>query len=387
MDASPVAAQARVPWIRLDRYELAGGFGDLGTSLPLLSGLVVIAGFDAGAVLASFGLLQIFSALRYGMPMSVQPLKAVAALAIAGQLRPSVVWAAGLLLGAAMLLLRLLGLVAWLGKRIPHVVVRGLQLGLGIKLAVLALGTFVPAEGWPGLALAAASAGILLLLRRQRRFPPALGLLALGVGYALAREPGLLASAASWRFAWPAMARIEPADLWPGLILLALPQLPLSLANSIYATEKTVRDLFPHRRVTAGGVALTYAVMNFLAPLLGGVPVCHGAGGIAGHHAFGGRTGGSVLLCGLGFLAAGLLVGDGFGQLVRMLPLPTLGVLLAFEALAMARLAADVPRATGPVAFVLGSALLAGFAPYGFGIALVAGTTVHAVLERRKCSV
>ena len=38
----------------------------------------------AASVLIGFGLMQLFSALAYGIPMPVQPLKAVAALVIAG---------------------------------------------------------------------------------------------------------------------------------------------------------------------------------------------------------------------------------------------------------------------------------------------------------------
>jgi MFS superfamily sulfate permease-like transporter len=197
----------------------------------------------------------------------------------------------------------------------------------------------------------------------------------------------LLANAPLLRFAWPVVAHIELTDLWPSLVLLALPQLPLSLANSIYATEKTAGDLFPHRRVSAGGLALTYAAMNLLAPLAGGVPVCHGAGGIAGHHAFGGRTGGSVLLCGLAFLTVGLLASDGFGQLINFIPLPTLGVLLGFESLAMGRLAAGVPDGHGAIVFVLAVGLVAAFVPYGFGIALLAGMLACGLWKWRKVNV
>jgi hypothetical protein len=328
--------------------------------------------------------MQILSGLRYGLPMSVQPLKVVAALAVAGHLRAQLVWAAGLVIAVSMLVLQLLGLVAWLGRRIPMVVIRGLQLALGIKLAILALGTMIPSEGWAGLGVSIASVLLFLALRGQRRVPPGLVILLLGAGYALARHPTLLADAAPPRLTWPAMARFELSDLWQGLVLLALPQLPLSLANSIYATERTVGDLFPHRRVTASAIALTYALMNLLAPLTGGVPVCHGAGGVAGHYAFGARTGGSVILCGSVFVLVGLLASDGFGQLVQILPLPTLGVLLGFEALALAKLATDVPRRALPLLLAAGTALVAVVAPYGFGIALVGGTVLHAILRRNQ---
>jgi hypothetical protein len=91
-------------WIRVDRNELAGAFGDLGTSLPLLVGMVLSAGLDSASVLIAFGLMQIFSALVYGIPMAVQPLKVVAALVIAQRLGGPVIYGAGfsigLLLGA-----------------------------------------------------------------------------------------------------------------------------------------------------------------------------------------------------------------------------------------------------------------------------------------------
>lgn len=77
--------------IRLNSGELSGAFGDLGTDLPLLTGMVLASGMDAGWVFLVFGLMQIAAALFYGIPMPVQPLKAVAALVIAQNLGAGVI--------------------------------------------------------------------------------------------------------------------------------------------------------------------------------------------------------------------------------------------------------------------------------------------------------
>jgi hypothetical protein len=92
---TPTAASGAQPWIRLDRNELAGAFGDIGTDLPLIIGMILAAGLDRASVLIVFGMMQVFSGLRYGMPMAVQPLKAVAAIVIAQRLSGATIHGAG----------------------------------------------------------------------------------------------------------------------------------------------------------------------------------------------------------------------------------------------------------------------------------------------------
>ena len=69
--------------IRFDRNEFAGAFGDIGTDLPLIVGMVLAAKLDVSSVLVMFGAMQILTALFYRMPMPAQPLKAVAVVVIA----------------------------------------------------------------------------------------------------------------------------------------------------------------------------------------------------------------------------------------------------------------------------------------------------------------
>jgi hypothetical protein len=363
------------PRIRFDRNELAGAFGDMGTDVPLLIGMTLAAGLDGTSVLVMFGAMQILTGLVYRMPMPVQPLKAMAAIVIAQQATAATLYGGGLAIGVVMLLLTVSGALDWLARIVPRSVVRGVQLGLGLQLASVALGKFVQADGAPGYALAAGAFVITILLLGNRRFPAALPVVALGVLYAAASgfDNGL-----SGQFALrlPAVRVPQPGDILTGFLVLALPQIPLSLGNSVLATRQLSQDLFPDRRLTIRKIGMTYALMNLINPWFGGVPTCHGSGGMAGHFAFGGRTGGSVVIYGTLLLGLGLFFGGAFDHVVKAFPLPILGVILLFEALALIWLVRDTAQSrTGfPIAVLVG--LVAAGLPYGYVIGMVVGTAI-----------
>ena len=373
--------------IRFDRHELAGSFGDIGTDLPLILVLIPACGLDGASSFILFGAMQIFTGLMYGLPIPVQPLKVMAVLAIAAsttphRITPDVLYGGGLAVGAMMLLLTATGLLTWIARLIPHSVVRGLQLGLGLMLGLLALKNYVPAEDGPGYALAAIAFAIVILLWDNRRLPAALVVVAVGVVYALvfklggAKLEGIVGLAAPKPHVpqWP--------DIWQGLVLLALPQLALSIGNSVIATEQTVRDLFPDRRVSVRKIGLTYSIMNLVQPFLSGIPTCHGSGGLAGHYAFGARTGGSVVIYGSMYLAVGLFLSKGLDQVMQIFPLPILGVILVFEALALMSLARDIARSKADLLVALVVALAAAGLPNGFLIGLVVGTVLEYVIRK-----
>jgi hypothetical protein len=115
----------RFDGLRLDRNELAGAFGDIGTDLPLIVGMILASGLHSASVLVMFGLMQWFTAVRYRMPMPVQPLKAVAVLVITQKVAPSVLYGGGLAIGIAMLLLTVSGGITWLARVVPKAVIRG----------------------------------------------------------------------------------------------------------------------------------------------------------------------------------------------------------------------------------------------------------------------
>jgi MYXO-CTERM domain-containing protein len=378
------AAHEVYPRLRFDRHELAGAFGDIGTDLPLLVALIVTCGLDAASVCIAFGSLQIATGLRYGIPMPVQPLKAMATIMLVERLSPGTLAGAGLVIGAVMLVLAATGLLDWLGRVIPKEVVRGIQLGLGLMLARLALGEYVAAEGTPGYALALVSVAALLLLRRQRRIPGPLVVIGAGVIYAAVTHLDADALASSMGFRLPTLVTPTPEELAQGALFLALPQLPLSLGNSVIATSQTTRDLFPERAVSVRTIGTTYGIMNLVAPWLGGVPVCHGCGGLVGFHGFGARTGGAPVMYGAMYLVLGLFFAPGFAEVVQVFPMPVLGVVLLFEAVALMMLVRDVAPSRDQlwVALVVAAAVIG--LPYGYVAGLILGTLIAWSLRARR---
>ena len=367
----------RAETVRFDRNEVSGAFGDLGTSLPLIVGMIAAAKLDATSVLVCFGALQIATGLVYRMPMPVQPLKAVAALVIAQRAGADVLYGGGLAIGLLMLAFVATGALEWLAKIVPHVVVRGIQCGLGLQLGRIAAAEYIPSGGTWGYALAAASFAVVVLLLGNRKWPPAPIVLAIGAVFAVT-----LGGAGSTAFAavglhLPTLHVPTSHAILEGLLLLALPQIPLSLGNSVLATRQVATDLFPGRPpLSIRRIGLTYSVMNLVSPLLSGIPVCHGSGGMAGHFAFGGRTGGSVIIAGAALLGAGLLFGGSIGELAMLFPRPVLGVLLLVEGVAILSLVRDLAQLPREFALALCLGIIAAALPYGYLVALVLGTVL-----------
>jgi hypothetical protein len=362
--------------LRFDRNEWAGSFGDVGTDLPLLLGIVLASGLDAGHVFAVFGLLQIATGLLYGLPMPMQPLKAMAVLVISQKIAGGVLLGGGLAVGLVMLLLTLTGGLDVLARWIPRSVVRGIQFGLGLSLASLALKTYIPSMGRTGWMLAAAGVLAMLLLWGNRRVPGGLLLVALGAAFALWNGLDLGKVFGGLGLSLPSFHLPSREEVWRGFWLLALPQIPLSLSNSVIATHQTLQDLFPERRVGVKKIGLTYSLVNLLAPLLGGVPACHGCGGLCGHYAFGARTGGSVVLYGAFYLLTGLFLSSPLQEVVKIFPQPVLGVILLFEALALMAFLRDTAASGRDFAVALLTGIVAFAVPQGFVAGLLLGTLV-----------
>ncbi len=363
-----------VPWLRFDRHELAGAFGDIGTDLPLLIALVSTCDLDAASVCIVFGLMQMATGLVYGLPMPVQPLKAMAAIMLTQKLSAGTLAGGGLVIGVAMLLLAVTGLLDWLVRIVPKEVVRGIQLGLGITLATLALRDYAGADGRWGYVLAAVAVVLLLVLRRQRRVPAPLVVMGLGVLYAVVVKLDLATLGGAVGLHLPTMVTPTRDELIRGALLLALPQIPLSLGNSVIATSQTTADLFPGRGVSVRKIGFTYGLMNLIAPWFGGVPVCHGCGGLVGFYGFGARTGGAPILYGSMYLVLGLFFSAGFADVVHVFPMPVLGVVLLFEAIALMALVVDVATERSALWIALAVAAAVVGLPYGYLVGLVAGT-------------
>jgi hypothetical protein len=289
-----------------------------------------------------------------------------------------------------MLALARTGALDWIARTVPRVVVRGIQTGLGLQLALVATTRFMAGDGTRGWVLAAAALATVLALRTNRTVPAALVVVSLGVTYALATWPDTLAAPLSQGFSATSLVQLPtrwptPQEFAQGALLLALPQLALSLGNSVLATRQIALDLFPDRPVpTIKRIGTTYALMNLISAPLGGMPVCHGSGGMAGHYAFGGRTGGSVVYYGALFIVGGVLFGNAPQLFQQLFPAPILGVLLLVEAVTLMTLLRDLTAETRALLFAIGCGVVAVLAPYGYAIVLVFGTLLWHVLGVRQ---
>jgi len=369
---------------RFNRFEWAGAFGDLGTLIPFIVGYVSVVGMDPCGVLFAFGLGMVVSGSYYGTPFPVQPMKAIGAVATAqagnAAITAQTIGAAGLVTGALWLLLGATGFAKRLRAWVSNAVASGIVLGLGVGLMLTAIRMM--SGGW---LLAGAALAVTLLLLIRPAVPAMLLLLVFGAGVALFQDPTLARE----------LRAIEPELRLPGIglpglswdvlaigvLMLALPQLPLTLGNAVIATTRENNRLFPDRPVSERKVMLSTGIMNLGSAVMGGVPMCHGAGGMAGHVRFGARTGGAMIILGSMLLLLAIFFSGSIQTLFRMFPTPILGVILF---LAGAQLAwgpgASLKQMRGTGRLVmLGTA---GVALWNVGMAFLVGLTLDWVARR-----
>ena len=361
--------------VRITRRELAGAVADLGVLVPIAVALIVSNGLSPTAVLLPAGLLYLANAAIYGLPLPSQPLKAFGAIAIAEGLGADEIAAGALLIGALFLVAGRLGVVDRLARAFPRPLVRGVQLAVGLLFLQIAwnLAADPPAAFaehalppvWAvGLALAAAA--VALAFRGQGA---ALALVAVGA-VAMVATAGGSASLGPSALAFPSL---DLGVLATAFVVLVVPQAPLSFANSCLATADAARVYFGEeraRRVRPGSLASTYGVANLFAGSIGGMPVCHGAGGLTAHYTFGARTAAAPLVMGSVLVVLALAVGSGLAALLVAFPLPILAALLAVAGLLHIGLLRDLQGAPAWAAALLVGAL---GATVGLAVGLAAG--------------
>lgn len=362
-----------------NRMELAGAFGDLGTLIPFVLGYITLNKMDPLGILVAFGAFQIFVGFYFKTPIPVQPMKAIGGMAIAHGMTPGVIWGSGIFTGLFWLLMGLTGAVTWIEKITTKPVIRGIMLGLGLSFMIEGLGMM---RAQPAVALGGAV--LTLLLLSNRRLPATLMLLGYGMILAFIQKPELVGelSHLTIRFRWPALAlgQISWKELLAGFIFLGLPQAPLTLGNAIIATVEENNRHFPDRKVTARKVSIDHSLMNLFSALIGGVPMCHGAGGMAGHLRFGARTGGALVILGTILVLIGLFLSDSVTLLLQIFPRPILGVLLFFAGVELALVVQDIKLKKQNLFVLL---VTAGTAMWNMGVAYLAGLILYYGLQRR----
>lgn len=369
---------------RFDLPEWSGAFGDLGTLIPFVVAYIALLGMNPNGLLVAFGLSLIAAGFIYRTPFPVQPMKAIGASAVsqaslAAGLTASSVVGAALMTGVIWLLLASTGLAKRLSHHVPKSALLGVVMGLGFSFMGEGVRKMILAP-YEALALFV----LTLLMLNRPRVPSMLILLALGVGIAVVRNPQLMTElqAIKAEFVIPSLAwqDLTLHDLWVGLIFLALPQLPLTFGNAFISITEENNRLFPKRPVNETTVALSTGVMNVFSSLIGGIPMCHGAGGMAGHIQFGARTGGSSIILGTVLLAVGVLLPSSVATLFKLFPGSVLGVILFFAGLQLALGGKDASGEKADRFIVLGTA---GIAVWNVGAGVLFGILAHHLAKRQ----
>jgi MFS superfamily sulfate permease-like transporter len=381
--APEAASPAAQTGLRFDRREWAGAFGDLGTLVPFVLAYVTIVGVQPTGMLLAFGISLIAAGLYYHTPFPVQPMKAIGAVAATGAaqtavITPESVAVAALATGVIWLAIGLSGTADRVAKWVGRPVVLGITLGLGIAF-MLQGARMMSANAW----LAAPLLFLTILLLANRALLAMILILAAGAAWAVMTEPAIAV----------ALTRVEPSvtlPSWPfhgitweavfvGVVLLALPQMPLTLGNAVMAPVEFNNREFPGRPTSERRVAVSTGVMNALGSLVGGVPMCHGAGGMAAQVSFGARTGGAPVILGVLLLMLALFFSDSVSTLLRLFPAPVLGVMLFLAGIQLALGSCDFSRDKGERFATLGTAALSIF---NVGIAFVFGIVMLWIVRR-----
>ena len=364
-----------------NKMEFAGAFGDLGTLIPFVVGYITINKMDPLGILVAFGLFKIFAGLYFRTPFPIQPMKAIGGMAIShpGMITSGMIWGAGIFTGIFWLVMGLTGAITWIEKITTKPVVRGIMLGLG--LSFITEGLVMMKEQH---LLAIGGIVITFLLLSSKRFPAMLCLLGYGIVMAVIQRPELIQelSHLSMRFRLPELTigKISWKELLSGFVILGIPQAPLTLGNAIIGTVAENNTHFPDRKVTAKTISIDHGVMNLISTSIGGIPMCHGAGGMAGHIRFGARTGGALVILGLIVLLTGLFLSDSVALLFQFFPRSILGIILFFAGLELALVIRDIKLKKENLYVLI---VTAGIAMWNMGVAYLAGLVLYYGIQRR----
>ena len=341
--------------IKFNRMELAGSLGDLGTLLPIAIGMILINGLDPLGLFLTVGLFYILAGLYYGVTVPVQPMKVIGAYAIATGIAYPQIVASSFWIFLFLLIIGATGAMDLIGKYTPRPVVRGVQLSTGVLLMAegvkfmagtskyqvlqkaaepyLSLQTLGPIP--IGLIIGVLGGVLTLLLLENKKFPAGLLIIVTGLAIGLILGTQNVFQEVKLSLYLPKFFPLGlpgKADFSLALLILVLPQIPMTLGNAVIASADLSQQYFGEdsSKVTYRSLCLSMSLANLGAFLLGGMPLCHGAGGLAAHYRFGARTAGSNLMIGAVFVAMAVFLGPSSLSLVYLLPMSILGVLLLF---------------------------------------------------------
>lgn len=332
--------------------ELSGSLGDLGTLLPLMTALVLTNSISLPSTLLFTGAANIFTGITFGIPLPVQPMKAIAAVAIARKFTLEENAAAGIVVATIVGIFSLVGLINWANNVTPIPVVKGIQVGAGLSLCLSAGSKMLLPLTWTGpwwgdnLLWAIAAVALLLLTFIYPRLPYALVVFSIGI---LLSILGPTHPSSSLPDASIPILHPSAQDFWKATTTASLGQLPLTLLNSVIAASALTSDLLPSppypSAPTVTELGTSVALINLVGCWFGAMPACHGSGGLAGQYRFGARSGSSIIILGLVKFLLGIVAFWNSEAIVAVLagiPKSLLGVLVLAAGVELAKVGESV---------------------------------------------
>jgi predicted benzoate:H+ symporter BenE len=363
---------------RYNKMEWAGAFGDIGTLIPFVVAYITIVKIDPLGLLFMFGICLLAAGFYYRTPLPIQPMKAIGAAAIAGGISPPALFGSGLTTGLFWFLAGITGAIRPIAKLATKPVVRGIMLGLGLSFMVDGVNRMKSAPLLAGIALV-----VTYLLLANPKIPAMFILLIIGIVSALIMNPQLISELAKihmgFRLPVFSLHMLTWDDLVMGTLLFTIPQIPLTLGNAVIAIVAENNELFPDRRVTEKKIAISQGIMNLVSPIFGGIPMCHGAGGMAGHVRFGAKTGGALVILGSLLVIIALFFSDSVSIIFKIFPNAILGVILFFAGSELAIVVRDIGDNKRDFYVML---IVAAFAMWNMGVAFLVGIILDNSLRR-----
>jgi xanthine/uracil/vitamin C permease (AzgA family) len=270
------------------------------------------------------------------------------------------VYASGFGMGIVWTVFALIGVMKWIAKVTPDSVIRGIQVALGIILAIEAIKMI---STWWIIGVLSIITG--LVLGRNRYAPAAIVLMALGLVIMIVK--GQFNLVESPRLTLPIITGFSPREVWQSFLQAGLAQIPLTATNAVIATSALIKSYWPEKPVSESRLSLNMGIMNLILPFFGGMPLCHGAGGLAGQYYFGARTGGANIIEGLIEIAMGLFLAGSIAGLFSVFPVAIIGAMMFLVGVELVKFARGIhwDRDIIPMGTTLIVSLLTNMA-YGF---------------------
>ena len=373
--------------MQINRHEVSGSLGDMGLFIPLLVGMVTVNGLNIASALFFAGLFNVITGMTFGIPMAVQPMKAIATVAISEGLTKNEILSAGIITGLVIFLFGITRIIELFNRIIPLPVVRGLQLGLGIQLILKGFSMVQDTGhffGYDSISVGILSGSLVFVLFYSKKVPGALVVFSLGLIIPFLESSELLRSL-KFSFYIPNFESLNWNDFVNGTIKGAIPQVPLTTLNSVIAVCALSWSLFPKKGAGIKELSISVGLMNLIGCWFGAMPMCHGAGGLAGQYRFGARTGGSVVFLGLVKIFLGVFFGGAALTILASYPMSILGVLLLFSGWELSLSVRDIRARNDLFTVIITTVAIIGLSSIAMGFVL--GLTISYILFFGRLSI